>query len=250
MAQLALAFHLGNLLILPEIESYIENITITYDMYITMVRNYRHSDQELDDAKISLEKKYLGCIVTITENLGDTYGCCVNLDHIFNSGVEYKYILYLHTKTDPVWRKDLLFPILGTKEIFNSVINKIGPTTGLIGSLKWRRKDSLEYTHVKKSMETFGETNITNNYFFVGGTIFIVNYELYLKATSRLRSRNLTWASWYMSSRSEEKTTDPRGRTAFAFERIFGYLVVVFGYQYEWSTYRGASPTLRKYARH
>jgi len=36
MAQVAVVFHLGNLLLLNEFEDYIENITITYDMYIRL----------------------------------------------------------------------------------------------------------------------------------------------------------------------------------------------------------------------
>jgi hypothetical protein len=188
---LALMIHAFDIIIFQELIKYINQILAKYDsknihIYINIVEE---------------DNKYPGCLKTkvselidkiaspyvfyfYTENRGADIGGFIFLSKIIlESEYSYKYQIFMHTKTNNNWRRDLCNAITS----FNLATLDHQSSLGIAGSKKWIHQfgktynkyyyekfgQHLEYLH---SFFDISESDKTNT--FVAGTMFIINNKI------------------------------------------------------------------------
>ena len=134
----------------------------------------------------------------------------------------YRFILKLHTKTLTTWRREMIDPILGTKELFSRCIGTISneaENIGMVGAKKWCIQEDIGSRDVQNAivLALMGGVIIESDrpHLFVGGTTFLARFEPLWN-----------WA-WNMPDLREYIVTNmPMGREiafgpAYTLERMF-----------------------------
>ena len=214
-----------------EIKSYLSNITVPYDLYVTMVS---------EDSKLTedIKRFHKNSIIWIVENRGYDIGPFIDFLHRINLN-EYDYILKLHTKSksgvDTVinrlafskndWVNTLLKSLIGSKKQFDRNIIKLEEQTslGMIGSkvlisskgkINEGLKDKLEFLQDK-----FGYRN--KNVKFIPGTMFLCRAKLMQIIKDNYKITDF--------EKTDAKVKD--GSLGHVLERLFGYIVIAQGYK-------------------
>jgi hypothetical protein len=101
MSELAVALHLGYIELWEDANKYLKRITVPFDLYIT----YR---SELPDNKEEVLKEYPNAVILHNENKGSDIGpFFMTMDYMRKNNIVHKWIIKLHTKSDPKWRKQM-----------------------------------------------------------------------------------------------------------------------------------------------
>jgi|SRR3989338_4000874 len=177
MTKIAILFHMGNFSLWNEFDYYINNVMQTNkdtDLYIS----YQKSNKKIND----ILKKYPNCKIIQCDKGCDVGGQLLMMKYIIDTDKKYDFILKLHTKTDSKWRRELIDPIAGTKDIVKKVIKDLteNENIAMIGSNKWKLKnDKLNTSIVNKISNKYG-FSIPENSYFIGGTIFWFKWRNFL----------------------------------------------------------------------
>lgn len=231
MTRIAVHLHIYYKDMWPEIKNYLLNISVPYDLYVTMIK------QDNDLIK-DIRKFYKNSIIWIVENRGYDVGPFIDFLHRINLN-EYDYILKLHTKSksgvDTVinrlafnkkdWVNTLLKSLIGSKKQFDKNITKLKkyPLLGMIGSkvlisskgkINKGLKDKLEFLQDK-----FEYRN--KNVKFIPGTMFLCRAKLMQIIKDNYKITDF--------EKTDAKVKD--GSLGHVLERLFGYIVIAQGYK-------------------
>jgi hypothetical protein len=109
---LAVFIHVGNHSIVPELLTYTTNLDC--DVYMNFC-NELVNPKDILKTKEFVLKQYPRAVFFESENRGCDIGpLFLFFDYLRKKDINYDYVVHLHTKTDPNWRKtmlDKLFPI-------------------------------------------------------------------------------------------------------------------------------------------
>jgi lipopolysaccharide biosynthesis protein len=121
-----------------EFEDYLRNINDDYDLYVTLTFGSFANDVLSETIK-KIRNFHKNAIIIIVENKGlDIGGAFMTMKWIIEHNLSYDFYLKMHSKENDKWRKELLDPICGTKELVNVCINLLKtPDIGMVGSKKW-----------------------------------------------------------------------------------------------------------------
>jgi hypothetical protein len=205
---IAIALHMFNPSLIPEFEAYILNITkagYAFDLYIAVQKGSDYS---------SVTHAWPEAIIIEHENRGFDIGSFLaSLVQILDK--PYTYILKLHSKNHPGWRKELIAPLLSTPARVDYALNKFkDPTIGMIGCRRWTINIGHDFGHNRIHIaEVSRKWRVpVQPCRFVGGTIFWIRASILREAVRPIdlleisQSLNtietLDW-SWYLMTYPE-----------------------------------------------
>lgn len=215
----AIVIHVFYIDIWKELEKYLKNINISFDLHITFADTLE--DKDILAVYASFPEAYYYSV----KNQGRDVLPFLNvMSHI---GVnQYKYICKLHTKktnSSPlgdVWRKLLYFDLIGSNTTVNDIISllKNKKTVGIISG-KNTLLDSVKFDFENKN----NVQNLTkkmnkpylNEYLFPAGTMFWIRPQIVAPLLDLLENNKLNF---------EREIGQKDNTLAHAVERVFGLL--------------------------
>lgn len=231
--KIAVCIHLYHIDMLPEIQSYLSNLQVKYDLFFSLVRKYPISFLN------NLKRMSDNVTITIVENKGMDIGGFLNSYKLIDES--YDLILKIHTKkslgsdkspslhrqrhgvdsalsSGKIWFNDLMQGVLGSKEKVNLILKEFenNKNCGMIGN----RITNKFHKNLSQMNEVFKILNTDNNFptsMFIGGTIFWVRNSIFKKY---LTNENI---DIILSKSPLEYVPEPS--INHAMERIFGCLV-------------------------
>lgn len=231
--RIAILIHIYDTKMFPFFTNYLNNLNNLYnkdnfDIYINVVEEGSpHKDGDLREAVINYMKKINNpnAYYFLSENRGgDIGGFMLLCKHIVNLDIDYKYVIFVHSKTRFQWRKELCQSVFNIKfENLHTMHNM-----GIIGSKKWLHNFNPliqldEYRRFKYHLVDLvdiyelGE-EVEKPWQFIAGTMFladmqIIKYivthkfdEVYYKL-NRLDSIDINW----LTIVTDELKKEPRG---------------------------------------
>lgn len=208
----------------------LKNITVNYDLYVTVVDKNENIVQKIKQFKNDAHIMQVG-------NMGyDVYPFYqvlqnVNLD-------DYDCVLKIHTKADrdtqpwkfnnilyhgPDWRNALVLPLIGNKILFNRALRKFKqPKVGMVGcaNLLKNFENKLQIHNTEKLCKKMGIEYCTAD--FIAGTMFMIRAQL-LKPFQKTKFETIEFVS--------ENQTGDTCSLAHSCEIMFGILVHDCGYK-------------------
>ena len=191
------AFHLD---VLPQINTYLENIPFEYDLYVNFSHDTKGALQNSHNISkiIELYQNLKGdnFYYTISQNKGmDPGGFTVSANHANNLKKRYDYICKIHTKrgkhnTNPFevagnqWTKDLLDTLLGTPTRIQEIVDifKQKHDVGMISCAKYMCQDMgsnlANYEKLCKKYKISPKASYPQSKSFVAGTMFWVRGDI------------------------------------------------------------------------
>lgn len=154
----ALLFQIANFKVFTKMKCYLNNLDKKFILMIHL--NSLLSENEI----IEIKKLYPSAIYTYGENKGmDIYGFFIQIEYIINNNLNINSICKLHTKTDDIWRDELIYPIFGCEENIQNCINLLNnDDIGMVCSKKYfKLMDHYNSPIILNLME---EWNIENIY--------------------------------------------------------------------------------------
>ncbi len=204
---------------------YLKNITVSHDIFITVSEIEPVESIE----RIITELPHAG--VYLVENKGMDVAPFVSvLQTIVDYGYRYKTILKIHSKKSLAhekglgerWRKDLVNALLFNNGLLEHYHNQVAGLSEvkMVGSKNWILKQKI----IGYEQNYFNETIRFDEYNFVAGTMFLVNFKIII--------------DWFLENNIYDKVIDrfPNGydgdgTVAHELERVFGCLINVKGYK-------------------
>ena len=181
--KIAIMIHIFNVKLLPFFVSYINYLNKSYastnfDIYFNIVEENDSNVREYCDEQL---KQIPNITCYYSENRGgDIGGFLILCRKIIESNVSYKYVIFVHSKTNPQWRKELCHCIF---DIPFATLEK-NDDIGIISDKKWIRTfdpKSKEYDYFKYHMVelcTIYELPCNQSWSFVAGTMFLANISI------------------------------------------------------------------------
>lgn len=227
MKPLAVILHLYYQDLWDEFSSYFNNITVDFDLYVSLVEG-----NNAEEASNLILAKYPNAKIYVLPNRGmDVAPFIYTFDQIIKSGLEYECFIKVHSKKSVAhdvtggygnsWRNTLVYAILGSNFIFEKcfAICSNNSNYGVAQSVFW----VLSQPKLGWEKEYFKE-EVPESYCFVGGTMFIANFGIFKK--------------WFVENSIFELTYDkfPDGYNsdntiAHVLERILGLVPTMYGKQ-------------------
>ena len=216
---IAIVIHVFYIDVWQEIKVYLNQLTISYDLYVTVPESMKDEDIVLifkDHPNVRLYK---------TENRGRDVLPFLLVMNIIGTQT-YNYICKLHTKKTGdsplgnVWRKLLYFDLLGSNKTVKNTLSllekdlDIGMVTGKNTILDSERYDYGNTTKIDKLIEMSGFL-FQDEYLFAGGTMFWTRSELLEPVLTLFRADKLEF---------EEEKGQKDNTLAHAIERFFGII--------------------------
>lgn len=211
-----------------EFSTYLKNITLDFDLYVTLSKGSATIGQtEWMGSKIKSE--FDNANVSILDNKGLDIGpFLLSMNKIFESGKDYDYLVKLQSKKSLLtageadgrqWRNQLIQPLLGSQDIFEDNINKLSNIAiGMVGSKDWVTNHVLtNHSTIKYFNDKLG---IKKNIQFIGGTIFMVRFDVLKKYLNKDNTKEI-----YLELEEGYFTDHKNPTKTHALERIFGYMV-------------------------
>jgi GT2 family glycosyltransferase len=215
----AILFHVFYIDIWKEIKNYLDQLNISYDLYITIPESMKDKDI------ISIFSDHPNVTIYRTENRGRDVLPFLQVMNII--GVDtYKYICKLHTKktgNSPLgqtWRKLLYFDLLGSQKLVNDIItlfdndDSIGIVTGkntILDSERYAYGNSEKIDLLAKKLDIIYD----QNYLFPAGTMFWIRASLLRPMVDLFINNQLEF---------EEEKGQKDDTLAHAIERFFGIM--------------------------
>jgi len=211
-----------------EFSNYLNNITLDFDLYVTLSKDSSTIGQT-EWMVSEIKNEFTNANVSIVSNKGLDIGpFLLSMNKIFDSGKEYDYLVKIQSKKSVLtageiegkqWRNQLQQPLLGSQDIFEDNINRLSNIEiGMVGSKEWVTN------HILTNQSTIDYYNnklgIKKNIQFIGGTMFMMRFDVLKKYL------NINNTSEIYKELEEGYFTDHKNPTkTHALERIFGYMV-------------------------
>ena len=211
-----------------ELSEYINNITVPFDLYVTMVQKHPMLQKQIN-------KQFPKAKIEIVENLGFDVGPFIHVLKKVNLN-DYSYIIKLHTKRNMAnnvyingfnvglenWRT-YLTDFLNSKEKFNKLLEQFENNTdvGMHANYRIIYKEKARYSKriSDKYYDLFSKLKIKNTH-FVAGTMFMVRAKLF----KIVQQANISILDF-------EKPDHRKNTLAHYFERYFGWVITSQGYK-------------------
>lgn len=205
-----------------EFNNYFNNLNTDFDLIVTIIEG-------TNDISDIIKKSYPDVKIIEVPNKGlDVGPFLLVLKYLKENNLKYSHIVKLHTKKSHYneelgrnWRKALVESIIGSAEIFNSTLSlmKLHPEIKMCGCRRWLIKGYRGH-HVNVMNKMGIKKNESG---FIGGTMFISDYDLLLD-------------SFTIELLDELYEKMPKGYVrdfsiAHDLERVFGFIVEDKGYQ-------------------
>jgi len=191
---IAIMIHLYDIRMIKFFTGYLNRISKTYsnenfDIYVNVINENNPYSTDVKQFMETHVRDILNPNVTILYNEnrgGDIGGLLLLCKSIYNKEnkeiKEYKYVIFVHSKTRAKWRKELCDTIFNLKFEDLSKTNNIG----MIGCKKWvlnlnQTKHSNEFRRFKYHMSDLCETyklDMFQDWKFIAGTMFLANINL------------------------------------------------------------------------
>ena len=236
--KIAVILHLYYIDLWNEILTYLKNIEYDFDLYVTLIDNNNY--KEIISKKNEILSRYKNAKIYCIDNKGlDIGGFLYVMDKIKNLGLEYDYILKIHSKKSihsasvqvgNTWRTELYNSLMGSKKIVNGIFNILSnDEIGMVGSSNWyitaqgNRDSALgkNYSYMKKLSDDMKLTYPLDKIEFIGGTMFWSNFKSLMKVFKGidiLQIRNILELG---------AVTDHRNPTfTHSMERILGLIIL------------------------
>jgi len=219
--KIAILVHIGNFNLWKELKYYVDNVVRSVDS-VDLYISYQVYNETLRD----IIRKYKDCYIVQCTKGCDVGGQLLLMKYIMDIGKNYDYILKLHTKTDKEWRRELIDSIAGTEKIIREVIDKFeeDENIGMISSGRWILKNDKYNIPIVEKISKKLNLTITPTASFVGGTIFWMRWELFLKFFS-LHNVNLMLEYFECE---EGYLINSVPTYTHSWERIFGLFIYSF----------------------
>lgn len=206
-----------------EFSNYLRNLPPDFDLFIAVIKQFNSEDREFEEI---IKSDYPQANVFFVPNKGTDNGPFLYcLDYIFKNHKKYDYVLKMHTKRNHRWRRDLLNPLVGTKEIVQECLSALSnPKIGMVGS----RENITDNcgSNVDFILEYRKRFDIKKGSAFVGGTMFWIKFEILNKYLHEVNIPTL------ISELEDGYVTDAESPTkTHALERIWGQMVIDSGYK-------------------
>ena len=140
MKKIGILFQIANFSVWKKMKNFINN----FDLNIILMLHFNIdliTEQEKKTIIYFYKMKGINYIETTYKNKGmDICGFFHQIEYIIKNDIDIDYILKLHTKSNDIWRSDLIDPICGSKQIVNKCIQLLNnDETGYISCKKWYR---------------------------------------------------------------------------------------------------------------
>lgn len=175
--------HLFNIKLYNEFRCYIYNLkTVFSDVKVIINLPYIYNKKILNHITTTIKDDFEDSIVIFNENKGvDIYSFLKMIEYTQKKKMYFDFILKIHTKTScEHWRKKLIEPLVNTDNLVNMKKNIFKNNIGFIASSRYVLKnDNHKYVNNKlgfQYLESSFQKNLDYKY-FVGGTMFWINYE-------------------------------------------------------------------------
>lgn len=244
-SKIAVLMHMFYIDLWDEFKERVDDIRGKCDIYVNLVKG-SYDDETLNEFKDKISN-LPNVDVIISENIGlDVGGTMFLLERLFNTNIEYDYILKIHSKksihsgrddkkaiqdfkkTGEEWREQLTKPIMGSVKTTDDIISlfKSSKEVGMVGGKyniltaknKWALRNINFITDYNKR---FGITTDPREIIFVAGTMFWVRYDLMKDYFTKVKPLEIA------SELEEGAFTDAtEERRTHALERVFGLMVL------------------------
>ncbi len=228
--KIAIMIHIFDIIMFPFFISYLNHLSSVYsndnfDIYINIVNENSPFKGNINQSVSVHIKNIMNPNVSyfLNENRGGDIGGFLLLSkYIIDLDIDYKYALFVHSKTRAQWRKDLCQCIFNIP--FENLLKT--PQVGLIGSKKWLMTfDPInqpdEYRRFRYHLVDLCEiydVNCDNSWQFIAGTMFLANIEVikYIANTRinevycKLNKPDSIDINW-LTIITDELRKDPRG---------------------------------------
>lgn len=165
--RIAVALHVGNLAVLPELLTYTKRLQSPHAIFANIVEGL----VDVPEARRILTYYYPAAVITVSENRGmDIGGFLRVLPFIAQGG--FDYILKLHTKSNHSWRRTLIEPLLHDESIL--ALFQQDPTVGLVGARRCLHEERAHRRPNAYYCQQLAERYQLpyRNFRFIGGTMF------------------------------------------------------------------------------
>jgi hypothetical protein len=241
---ICLCIHIGNIYLAHDIFKYIENLDTNFDVYITI--NYENKKSILfTNFLINIGLIANNVTILYIENYGaDIYPFIYKLKYFADKKITYKYLLKLHTKTENVWRHNMInFSVNQPIEKIKEEIEKEGIygfanyqydtlnhhfLIRLLNSLgiKFfdeqtinRSTDFLEDNTVKQN-----DIKLEDTFTFVPGTIFWAKFDIFMQEFNSFDKKIIHLYDLVNNFKIKFKKDSFFQRILHSVERLFGVL--------------------------
>lgn len=238
---IAIFLHIYYFNLCDEIIDYLKKLPFQHNLYVNIVEGSRNalniknnnilSDNNLtiDDVKKKILTYCPAATISIGPNQGmDIGGQLRTMSEWIKKEDKEEFIIFLHTKQEINWRKELLSILSPLK--YSAIMQKFSnPKVGMIGVDKWNLNDrNSQYgtpIHFCDTYcERFGMKNMeTKKFGFIGGTMFWVRSKIYEEFFKKNPPLEI----------AQELESYSTGGPIHALERILGYIILDADYTIE-----------------
>ena len=218
----------------PALTQYINNLPEhIFDLYINLV-----DTTFTPDVINEIRDQYPNSRIYISENKGRDIGGHINLMRNIRTG-DYSIFCLLHSKKSPhmgkagaeIWRRKLLVPLLGNREIAMENINMMlsDESVGLIGSSECRYtelNDNADKYYQLLDMLEIGDDS--RGVDFVSGTMMFLRSGVMWRLFESIKDLP------FENGDNKSSNFHYDGQWEHALERVFGNVVRDMGYRIEW----------------
>ena len=216
--KILLLCHVGSIETFKKMEQYIEiaHNTNSAHLQVTIVINIVDSVQNIE----YIRNKFPYAQIRINPDFGfDIGGFFLYLKKCKDEGLDFDYVIKIHTKTSDIEREKLIKPLLGSVERINYISDLFNDEKiGLVGS-----QECMYYNYDQIAIHNFNHLSYLINKFklnisakhviqFVGGTMFWIRYSVLKKIffdynfdqinTELNNEYSFDW-NWYVCANSE-----------------------------------------------
>ena len=188
--KIAIMIHIFNINMFPFFIAYLNDLSQLYsdnnfDIYINIVGENSPYFGDLEQAIKNHMKTIINPNVYyfVNENRGGDIGGFLLLSkYIIDLNIDYKYVIFVHSKTSLQWRKELC------RTVFNIRFETLPktPDVGLIGAKKWLHRfdpttQQEEYRRFKYHLVdlcNIYELNCGQSWQFIAGTMFLAHIDI------------------------------------------------------------------------
>jgi lipopolysaccharide biosynthesis protein len=217
--KIAICFHLGYINRFYEFTPYIDQV-LTYCPNTDILITYR----EAQDPTIMCKRKYPNAVVIKADRGADTGAFLVQIKRLLATNQEYDYIFKIHTKSNDKWKEELLNGLAGDQVQISRVFQIFRDYTnvGIIGAKRWiiKRTPSDVNEPVVNEICRRYQVQLDRSVSFVGGTIFWMRMSVAKKIAQQFDIVH-EYAICELGKKNEPSK-------AHAWERLFGYMTVIY----------------------
>lgn len=157
--RVAVLLHLAHHEQWDEIAGYLGNARGHFALLVNLVRGM-HTQAELVAQEGRILRRFPGARVTVSPNVGlDIGGTFYLMDLLAAQEPACRYVLKLHTKSNPLWRRHMLARLLGSAERCDQILDAFDRNSklGMVGSYFFPF-DYMNLKYVLEYLNRFGAT--------------------------------------------------------------------------------------------